>query len=150
MSDLPRDTLYGAGHALDSDERLIAVFQADAGVYARSNAVVALVGAVLAATVLVALRNPDPWVGPVAALSAVGIRALYLRSEAMTDAWALTNRRLLGPGGRVAALSAVRLVRPFFGAVQIVTAQGDKHLIRYQADAAATVAAILAAKAARG
>lgn len=151
MSDLPRDSIHGKTTALDRDERLVAVFQGDSGVYARSNGVVALAGAALAAGALLALGHTDVWAGPMGAILAVGLRALYLRSEALADEWHLTSRRLLGPGGRTAPLSAIKLVRPFFGAVQVVTSGGDKHLIKYQLDASATVATIEAAiRAAKG
>ncbi|MBE0554568.1 MAG: hypothetical protein IH625_12835 [Rhodobacteraceae bacterium] len=106
----------------------------------------ALAGGVGAGVVLVALGNPAPWVGPVAAAAAIAIRALYLRSEAMAEDWRMTSRRLLGPGGRIVPLSQVKEARKFLGAVQIVTKSGDKHLIKYQEDAATTAAAILKAR----
>ena len=63
--------------------------------------------------------------------------------------WRLTNRRLLGPAGRIVPLSSLKEVRPFFGAVQLITQGGDKHLVKYQLDAAGVVAAITKAKGAR-
>jgi hypothetical protein len=83
----------------------------------------------------------------VAAVLAIGLRAAYLKSEALAEDWKLTNRRLIGPGGRIVPLSSLKLARPFLGAVQLVTQGGDKHLIKYQANPAATVAAIEQAKA---
>ena len=64
----------------------------------------------------------------------------------MAEIWRLTNRRLLGPAGRIVPLSSLKLARPFFGAVQLVTQTGDKHLIKYQADVAETLARIDAAR----
>ena len=147
MAEITRDPILGREVHLDQDETLIAVFRADPAGYWRSHAIMALVAGVIAGAALVYGGNTAPWVGPVAAVLAIGLRAAYLKSEAMAEEWRLTNRRLLGPGGRIAPLSSVKLGRPFLGAVQLVMAEGDKHLIKYQADAAATVAAIMAAKA---
>jgi hypothetical protein len=146
MSELERDSIYGAFIALEPGETLITTFRADPATYWRSHAIMALVAGVLAGAALVYGGNPSPWVGPVAAVLAIGLRAAYLKSEVMAEEWRLTNRHLLGPGGRVATLSSLKLARPFLGAVQLVMAGGDKHLIKYQASAAATVALIEKAK----
>lgn len=145
MAEITRDPIHGREVNLDPGEKLIAVFTPDAGVYWRSNGIVAVVAGALAGVALVWGGNPTPWVGPVAAVLAIGLRALYLRSEALAEEWKLTNRRLIGPGGRVAPLSGLTAARPFFGAVQLVTAS-DKHLVKYQADPNATIAAIEKAK----
>lgn len=147
MPDLPRDSIHPRPAALDSDEKVTAIFAADRGAYWRSHGVMALAGGVGAGAVLVALGNASPWVGPVAAVLAIGVRAAYLRSEVFAEDWRLTSRRLLGPGGRIVPLSQIASARKFLDAVQVVTRAGDKHLIKYQADPAATAAAILAAKA---
>ncbi len=145
MSEIIPDPILGREVPLDPGETLIAVFRADPATYWRSNAIMALIAGVLAGAGLVYGGNPAPWVGPVAAVLAIGLRAAYLRSEVMAEAWKLTNRRLIGPGGRIAPLSSLKAVRPFFGAVQLVTAS-DTHLVKYQADTAATIAAIEKAK----
>lgn len=147
MSKITRDSMYGQVVALDPNETLIATFRADLPTYWKSHAIMALIAGVVAGVALVYGGNPAPWVGPVAAVLAIGLRAAYLKSEVLAEEWRLTNRRLLGPGGRIAPLSSLKLARPFLGAVQLVMAGGDKHLIKYQADAGATVAAIMAAKA---
>jgi hypothetical protein len=103
----------------------------------------------LAGVVLVVMRQPAPWVGPLGAVLAIGLRAAYLKSEALGEVWRLSNRRLLGPAGRVVPLSSLKTAQPFFGAVQLITQGGDKHLIKYQLDAVAVVAAIEKAKGAR-
>ena len=77
---------------------------------------------------------------------AIAARAAFLASEALTEVWRLTDRRLLGPGGRVIPLAQVQAARPFLGSVQITTASGDRHLIKYQADPAATAARLLGAR----
>ncbi len=147
MAEITRDSIHGVTVPLDPNETLIATLKADSATYWRSHGIMALVAGVIAGVALVYGGNPAPWVGPVAAVLAIGLRAAYLKSEAMAEEWRLTNRRLLGPGGRIAPLSSLKLARPFLGAVQLVMAGGDKHLIKYQADAAATVAMIERAKA---
>lgn len=148
MSSLIADKMYGEAAALDSDETVLARFAPERATYWRTHAIMALIGGVLAGLVLIAVGNPDPWVGPVAAVLAIAARAGYLKSEVFAEEWRLTGRRLLGPQGRIAPLGSVKLARPFYGAVQIVMQSGDKHLIKYQADPAGVVAQILAAKGA--
>jgi hypothetical protein len=60
--------------------------------------------------------------------------------------WDLTDRRMLGPGTRVIALDNIAAVNTIFSAVQLVTVTGDKHLLKYQADARAVKAEIDAAR----
>ena len=146
MNALIPDQMYGAPAPLDSDESVLARFAPDASSYWRIHAIMALIAGILAGLVLVYMGNPDPWVAPVAAVIAIALRAFYLRSEIFAEEWRLTERRLLGPAGRIAPLSSIRLARPFFGAVQIVMQGGDKHLIMYQADPAAIVAQIMEAR----
>ena len=146
MTAMKPDQMYGTQAAMAADETLLASFRADPAAYWRAHAVMVLVGSVVAGAALVYGGNPDPWVGPVAVALAIGLRAAYLKSEAFAEEWRLTNRRLLGPGGRIAPLSSLKLARPFLGAVQLITQGGDKHLIKYQADPAATVAVIERAK----
>jgi hypothetical protein len=147
MSKITHDSMFGQVVTLDANETLLATFRADLPTYWKSHAIMALIAGILAGIALVYGGNPAPWVGPVAAVLAIALRAAYLKSEVLAEDWRLTNRRLLGPGGRIAPLSSLKLARPFLGAVQLVMAGGDKHLIKYQADTAATVAAITAAKA---
>ena len=147
MSEITRDPILGQKVNLDPGEKLLAVFRPDAAVYWRSNGIMALVAGVIAGAALAFGGNAAPWVGPVAAALAIGFRAAYLKSEALAEEWKLTNRRLIGPGGRVAALSSLKEVRSFLGAVQLVTAS-DKYLLKYHADPAATIAAIDTARGA--
>lgn len=117
-------------------------FRPDATTYWRAHAIMALLGGVAAGLVLIALGNSDPWVGPVGAVLAIGIRAAYVRSEAMAEVWTLTPTHLTGPAGRSIPLGSIALARPVLGAVQIVTTTGDKHLLRYLPDPAAAARAI--------
>ena len=123
-------------------ESLHAEFRADRAAYWRGHLVMAVVLGLGAGLVLMALDNPAPWAGPVGAALALGLRGWYLASEVLGMRWQLTDRRVVAPGGRAFRLADLVTVRPFLGDVQLVTRQGDKHLIKYQADPAATVAAI--------
>jgi hypothetical protein len=149
MSELPRDTVLGASIAPEDGEQVLAEFRADRTAYWRNHLILAVLGGTVAGAVLLAMGNPDPWVGPVAALLAIGVRAAYLASEALGEGWRLTERRLIGPGGRVVPLSALAKARPFFGDVQLITRGGDKHLIKYIADAQTVIAEIERAKSSR-
>jgi hypothetical protein len=131
---------------LRPDEVMLVEWPADKGSYWRSHGIMAVLGGLIAGVVLVAIGNPTPWVGPVAAVAAMGARGWYLASEALAANWRLTNQRLQGPGGREVALAQIKLARPFLGDVQVVTRAGDKHLMKYMADTAAVVAAIEGAR----
>jgi hypothetical protein len=146
MARIEHDSMHAAPPSLDGDERLVATFAPDLHTYWKSNAILAVIAAAGAGILLVALGNAYPWTGPLGALLAMAARAGYLKSEVFAEDWRMTSRRLLGPGGRIVPLSRVKEARKFMDAVQIITKSGDKHLIRYQADAVATVATILAAR----
>lgn len=151
MPELPRDTVMGEAvkSPLRPDEAMLAEWDADKNAYWRSHAIMAVLGGFVAGVVLVAIGNPSPWVGPVAAVAAMGARGWYLASEALTAQWRLTDQRLQGPGGREIELAQIKLARGFLGDVQIVTHSGDKHLMKYMADQNAVIAAITAAKQGR-
>lgn len=142
MTERGRDDISGPHVALGEGERVLATFRADRGTYWQAHAILAVAGGVLAGGVLLAIGNPDPWVGPVGALLAIGVRAGYLASEALAEAWTLTDRRLVGRARLAVPLSAIAAARAFLGGVQVVTRTGDKHLIRYQADPEGTAARI--------
>lgn len=151
MPELPRDTVMGQGvmAPLRPGEVMLAEWPADKGSYWRSHAIMAVIGGFVGGVVLVAIGNPSPWVGPVAAVAAMGARGWYLASEALVAQWRLSDQRLQGPGGRNISLGQIKTVRKFLGDVQVVTQAGDKHLMKYRADAGAVVAAIEAARSGR-
>jgi hypothetical protein len=138
MSDL---TLQG-GLDAEPGETLLAEFRADRTAYWRGHLVMAVVLGVVAGVALLATGNPTPWAGPVGAAMALGIRGWYLASEVLGMRWQLTDRRIVIPGGRAFRLPDLVTVRSFLGDVQLVTRSGDKHLIKHQPDAAATIATI--------
>lgn len=130
-------------------EVMLAEWPADKASYWRSHGIMAVLGGFVAGVALVAIGNPTPWVGPVAAVAAMVARGWYLASEALAAHWRLTDQRLQGPGGRTVALAQIKLARPFLGDVQVVTKSGDKHLMKYLADQTSVVAAIEAARKGR-
>ena len=149
MHEIKRDSLFGpnAPLPLAEGETLRETWTTDRATYWRGHAILALLGGVVAGIILVLMHDPAPWVGPVAAVLAIGARAAYLASEARDLTWRLTDQRLLGPAGRNLALSDIARARSLFGDVQVVTRSGDKHLIKYMADARAVIAAIEDARA---
>lgn len=145
MARIEPDSVIGRPAPLSEGEVLVAEFRADRVTYWRSHLIMAVILGALAGLVLLWQGNPYPVVGPVAAVLAIGVRAAFLASEALTDLWRLTDRRLLGPGGRIVPLAQLQTARPFLGGVQIVTTTGDKHLMKYLADPQATAASVLTA-----
>ncbi len=133
---------------LGEGERVITSFSGDRMTYWREmawGAVVAMLGGM---AVLWLMGNPYVWTGAVGGFFAISIRAYYLASDELKNRWDLTNHRLLGPGERIAPLHKITHVRSFLSAVQIVTSDGDKHLIKFQADKDAVIRAIERARAA--
>lgn len=142
MSRIERDSLLSGPLPLAVGERLVATFRPDRGLYLRNSLILAVVLGGLAGCILLLIGNPHAWTGPVAAALAVGLRAAFLASEALAADWRLTDRRLLGPGGAAVALADLAQVRPFFGAVLVVTRGGDKHLLKHLANGPAIALSI--------
>lgn len=117
-------------------------FAPDKGAYIRTNAWLAAVAMAGAMIVLWLIGNPFPWTGAPAGLAAISLRAWYLASEELVATWEMTDNALTGPGPRKVALTQIEAVNTMGSFVQIVTKSGDKHLIKYQANPAATKAAI--------
>lgn len=144
MARIERDSIMDRTLPLQEGETVLAEFRADRMAYWRGHLILAVVLGAAAGLFLMWQGNPYPVAGPIGAVLAIGARAAYLASEALTETWRLTDRRLLGPGGRAIPRAQIREARSFLGAVQITTASGDRHLIKYQSDPSATVARILA------
>lgn len=142
MTGPARDSLFTGPLPLAEGEQLRASFVPDRRLYVRNNLIMAVLLGFVAGAALLIGGNPSPWVGPVAAVLAIGIRAAYVASDALAAEWRLTDRRLLGPAGRAVALADIATARPFFGDVQVVSRNGDKHLLKYLADAPGVIAAI--------
>lgn len=123
----------------------IARFQGDRVTYIKEHVLLAALGSLAASGILMAMGNPDAWTGVVGAVAAIGARGFYVASEQLGMVWKLTARHLVHPDGRMIALSEIDRVRTIFSAAQVVTRNGDKYMLKYQADPAATKATIEAA-----
>lgn len=122
-------------------------FAPDRAAYIRAHAWMAALAMAGAMALLWAVENQHVWTGAVAGLAAIAVRGWYLASEELAVVWDLEGSALTGPGGRRMALGQIEKVRSMGSFVQIITRNGDKHLIKYQADPARTVAAIETARA---
>lgn len=147
MSRIEPDSIMGHAAPLLDGETLLAEFRADRRAYWQGHLILAVVLGAAAGLILMWQGNPYPVAGPLGAAIAIGARAAYLASEALAETWRLTDRRLLGPGGRAMPRAQIQTARPFLGAVQVTTTSGDRHLIKYQADPAATAARIMGGRA---
>lgn len=132
---------------LRSGETVLQSFMADRSTYIRDHAWMAAAAMAAGMLILWAIGNPHVWTGGVGGLAAIAIRGFYVASDELNVRWDLTNARLLGPQTRAVNLGSIKTVRKLAGAVQIVATNGDKHLLKYQADRDATIAAIQAAAA---
>lgn len=133
---------------LDEGETVIASFTGDGPTYWREMAWQAALAMALGMGVLWAMGNPHVWTGAVGGLAAIAVRAFYLASDELKVRWDLTDRRLLGPGPRAITHENIVQVRGILSAVQVISASGDKYLLKYQADKDAVIAAINRARGA--
>lgn len=134
------------------------VFRADRAAYLRTNAWLAAVAMAAGMGALWAIGNPHVWTGAVGGLAAIALRAWYVASEELALDWRLTPTHLEGPSHRPmhdgapaapawrVALPDIARVRTMGSFVQIVTASGDKHLLKYLADPPAVTGRIEAAR----
>ncbi len=134
---------------LAEGERVIQSFHPDRATFWRDHAWLAAGAMGLGMVVLWLMGNSHVWTGAVGGLAAIAVRAFYVASDELTARWDLTEQRLLGPQTRAVRLAEIRTVRGLGSAVQVVTAAGDKHLIKYQADRAGVEARIRAAAGSR-
>jgi hypothetical protein len=133
------------------------VFRADRGAYLRTNAWLAAGAMAAGMAILWAMGNPHVWTGAVGGLAAIALRAWYVSDEELALEWRLTPTHLEGPALRSedgvpawrVALADIAQARTMGSFVQVVTASGDKHLMKYLADPAGTAARIDAARRAR-
>jgi len=141
---MSEDTLHAMTPttALQQGETVVASFRPDRATYWRDHAWLAAAAMAIGMAVLWAMGNPHVWTGAVGGLAAVAVRAGYVASDELAARWDLTDRRLLGPQTRAVRLGEIATLRRLGSAVQVVTRTGDKHLIKYQADGAATRARI--------
>ncbi len=118
----------------------------DRATYLRTHAVMAALAMAAGMALLWLLGNPHVWTGAVGGLAAIALRGWYLMDEELGHVWELSATALDGPQGRHVPLDQIETLRAIGAAVQVVTRNGDKHLIKFQADPAATIARIEAAQ----
>lgn len=131
---------------LEQGEKLLREIASDRATYWRDHGIMALAGMAAVGVVLLIMGSAHVAIGALGAVAAIGVRGAYLASEQLAARWWLTDRRLLLPGGRAVNLLEIETARRLFGDVQIVTAGGDKHLLKHVADAPQVAADILAAR----
>jgi len=117
-------------------------FKADRTAYIVTHAWLAVIGMAGAMAVLWLLGNPHIWTGAVAGLTAISVRGAYVASEELAAEWYVDNATLFGPGQQKVPLHSVVQMRSMGSFVQIVTSDGNKYLIKYQADPTKTINAI--------
>ena len=113
-------------------------FTPDRTAYIRSHAWMAALAMAAGMAILWAMGNPHVWTGAIGGLAAIILRGWYLMSEELAVVWTLSDSHLSGPAERNIPLTQIERVRTMGSYVQVVTKSGDKHLIKYQAEPAAT------------
>ncbi|MCK8483442.1 hypothetical protein MUY21_05275 [Aliiroseovarius sp. S2029] len=135
---------------LEPGERLIDSFSGNLTTYVKEHVLLAALGSVLMSGILIYMGNPHAWAGVVGSVAAIAVRGVYVAREQLGFTWYLTNRRLIGPGGRTILLENIEKVNVIFSAAQVVSRTGDKYMMKYQADTKATQAAIDRARGVTG
>ena len=124
-------------------------FCPDRRAYVQGHATLAAVAMAGGMLVLWLMGNPHVWTGAIGALAAVAFRGWFLMGETLDQCWTLDGTGLHGPAERHVPLQAIARVKVIGAAVQVITRDGDKHLIKFQSDPAATRARILSASEAQ-
>ena len=125
----------------------IARFKGSKAVFIRVQVIMAIIGATLITGGLYLAGNPDWWVGIVGSFAGIAMRGYYIMDEQLGFEWVLTNTHLNSPFERAIGLSEITNLRSLLGSVQVITSDGDKFLIKYQAEPERVIAEISAAKA---
>ena len=130
---------------LHDGETVLHSFRPDRQTYVRDHTWMAALAMAGGMGILYLMGNPHVWTGAVGGLAAIAIRAYYVASDELAVRWDLTGERLLGPQGRNVRLGEINALRSLGSAVQVITSTGDKHLLKYLADKADTLARLRAA-----
>ncbi|OIP87416.1 MAG: hypothetical protein AUK37_01490 [Rhodobacterales bacterium CG2_30_65_12] len=130
--------------ALADGETLIASFTGNRATYIKEHVMLAAIGSVGAAAALMAMGDPNYWVGPIGAVFAIAVRGFYVASEQIGMTWQLTDRRLITPAGITVPRSEIVKVRTIISAAQVITRSGEKYMLKYQANPKAVAETIMA------
>jgi len=125
----------------------IARYRGSKAVFIRVQLVMAIIGAALITGGLVLAGNPDWWVGIVGSFAGIGMRGYYIADEQLAFEWVLTETALQAPNERAIGLHEIETVRSVLGSVQVITKDGSKFLIKYQARPEQVIAEIKGAMA---
>ena len=125
----------------------IARYKGDKAVFIRVQVIMAIIGAALITGGLYLAGNPDWWIGIVGSFAGIAMRGYYIADEQLGFEWVLTAAHLNTPFERAISLGEIATVRSLLGSVQVVTKDGDKFLIKYQAKPEQVIAEINAAVA---
>lgn len=131
---------------LNDGESILARFTGDRGTYVKEHIMIAAIGSVLAVAVLMAMGDPNAWVGVVGAIAAVAVRGFYVASEQVGMTWTLTDRRLVSPAGVTIPRSEIANARVIISAAQVITKSGDKYMLKYQSNPKDVADTIMTAK----
>lgn len=132
--------------ALTDNETLVASFTGSRQTYIKEHVMLAAIGSVAAALVLIWMGDPNYWVGPVGAVLAIAVRGVYVASEQIGMTWQLTDTRLITPAGMTILRRDIAKVRTIFSAAQVVTRSGEKYMIKYQSDPKGVADTIMGAR----
>lgn len=121
-------------------------FTPDRATYIRIHWTMAALAMALGMLTLWLIGNPHVWTGAVGGLAAVALRGWFLMDESLSQVWTLTGTHLDGPHDRRIPLAEIARTRAIGSAVQVITRDGHKHLIKFQKDAPATATRIDAAR----
>ncbi len=156
MSEMERDAVmnYRPGPQselpLEPGEPVQAVFVSDRRRYWTDHAAMAGIGAAAVMLILPFFgKSGQIPIAVPAVVIAILLRGAYLASEQFARRWQLTDRRLIGPQGRRVMLLELRTARKLLGDVQLITLDGQKHLLKHLADSQGVIDTILAARDAR-
>ena len=120
-------------------------FTPDRATYIKTHWTMAAIAMAAGMLVLWLMGNPHVWTGAVGGLAAVALRGWFLMDETLTQSWTLTDTHLDGPHDRTIPLTDIAKARAIGSAVQVITRDGHKHLVKFQRDPQATANTINAA-----
>ncbi|WP_158969097.1 hypothetical protein [Chachezhania sediminis] len=109
-------------------------FAPDRSTYIRAQAWLAALAMAGGMAVLWMMDSPYIWTGAIGGLAAIALRGWYLASDELSAEWHLQGDTLTGPGDTRLHLDRIETVRSAGHMVQVITTDGNKYLIRYQAD----------------